>query len=201
MYRNIERIKSKNQSEACEELKRLKTKIMGDKKAAKDSEKYPTTLLLYITGHCNDAGNLILPDGSILKKKFLSEFINNINPKNLIVLANGHYSEKLVKNLSQAQKNNFFTSSKFFGVFSHAGNMCAVSHRDISDENSIFVRFMLDILKKDEAEVSSSSSGVREGYLTAAGLATEISKRTEEKFSKCLKPIDRYGSCIPIAYI
>jgi hypothetical protein len=213
LYRHIERIKSKSQSEACNELKRLKTKIMAigdkkdsekypDKKAVKASEKYPPTLLLYITGHCNDAGNLILPDGSSLKKKDLSEFINNINPKNLIVLANGYYSEKLVKNLSQVQKNNLFTSSPrtFFGVFSHAGNMCAMSRSDISDENSIFVRFILDILKKDEAEVSSSSNEVSEGYLTAAGLVAEINKRMV-LFSKCLKPIDRCGGSIPIAYI
>ncbi len=201
MYRNFERVKSKSQKEACAELKRIKGKFMGDKKRAKDDEKYPVTLLLYITGHCNDAGSLILQDHSILKKKILSEFINGINPKNLIVLANGHYSEKLVKNLSQAQRNNFFTSSKFFGVFSHAGNMCGISHTEISDENSILVRFLLDILKKSQADISSSSNGVSKRYLTTAGLATEISKLTQKKFNKCLKPVDRYGSNIPIAYI
>ena len=174
---------------------------MADEKA-KDCEKYPRTLLLCITGHCSDAGSLILPDGSILKKKILDEFIRGINVKNLIVLANGYYSEKLVKSLSKAQKNGFSASKKFFGVFSHAGNLCGIQHKDISEENSIFVRFILDIFEKDRCEAGSSTlSSVGKGYLTAAGLTAEISKRMEEKFSKRLIPIDRDGGRIPIAYI
>ena len=173
---------------------------MGDKKKAKDGEKYPITLLLYITGHCNEAGSLILPDRTILKKKTLCEFIHGIGPKHLIVLANGHYSEKLVKNLLP-KKNNFLTSNKFFGVFSNAGDMCGVSHKEISDENSIFVAFILDILKKDQADVPSASNEAHSGYLTAERLATEISNRMKEKFNKCLKPISRSGSSIPIAYV
>ena len=191
MYRNLERVKSKSKREACEELKRIKLKFMGDKKKDKDGQKYPIMLLLYITGHCNNAGNLILPDGSILKKKDLCEFISGINPKNLIVLANGHYSEKLVNNLAP-QRNNI--SKKFFGIFSNAGDMCRVSHEKISDENSIFVSFILDILKNDQADVSTS------GYLTTEKFAVKISERMKD-LNRCLKPVDRCGSSIPVTYI
>lgn len=199
-FSNFKRVKSKSQDQATNELKRITTKIMDSRKKTPEClQKHPTTLLLYITGHCNDAGSLILSDGSVLKKKTLVGFIKDINPKNLIVLANGHYSEKLVKNLSQARKSYYFTNShKFFGVFSHAGNMCEMTHKDISDENSIVVKFILDILRNDQV---APGSNVNTRYLTASGLADEISRRTHEKFNKRLKPIDHCGGHIPIAYI
>ena len=204
-YRNPERIQPKSLGEVRDELKKIKVKFLRGETKAKNGEKYPRTLLLHINGHCNDAGSLKLPDGSTLKKKILSDFIREINPKHLIVLANGHYSEKLVKNLSQGlQKALAFASLRtdvnvqFFGVFSHAGNMCGITHRNISDENSIFVKFILDIFKKPEPE--NSSNGGDRRYLTAAQLAYEISERME-KICKRLKPVAPYGGSVPIAYI
>lgn len=184
-----------------DELKRIEGNVMQGEPKAKFGEKYPRTLLLHINGHCNDSGSLKLPDGSTLNKKFLSEFIRGINPKHLIVLANGHYSEKLVKNLSQVAQKTFVTSKKFFGVFSHAGSMCGITHRDISDENSIFVKFILDIFKKPEPENSSSSNSAGKRYLTAAQLADEVSERMQETCNKRLKPIGHYGGGVPVAYI
>ena len=177
---------------------------MHGERKTKHGEKYPKTLLLHINGHCSsDAGNLKLPDGSILKKKILSEFITDINPKHLIVLVNGHYSEKLVKYLSQTvlqPKAHFTSDYKFFGLFSNAGSMCGIADGSISDENSILVKFILDIFKKAGPEDSSSSNIVGQRYLTAAKLANEISKRIAT-CNKQLTPIDRYGGTVPIAYI
>ena len=207
LHRNVERLSWEN--EPLEELGRIKTKILMDMKK-KENENYPATLLLHVTGHCNESGSLILQHGDkpndkkILKKKILCDFIRDINPKNLVVLANGHYSEKLVKSLSGSQKGNFFTnSSKFFGVFSHAGNLCGMSHEDISVDNSIFVSFILDIFKKDSVFSTSLNDESIQGkkYLTASELTAEISKRMQTKFNRCLKPLDKDGHDIPIVYI
>ncbi|XP_028403664.1 uncharacterized protein LOC114526299 [Dendronephthya gigantea] len=204
---NMRRLNMKSQSEAFEELGRIKKKILEDKKK-KENEKYPTTLLLHLTGHCNESGSLILQNGDkpndkkIFKKKILCEFIRDVNPKNLVVFANGHYSEKLVKSLSESQKCNFFTNnSKFFGVFSHAGNLCGMSHEDISVDNSIFVSFILDILKKDAVSSGSNGAIKDKRHLTASEFTAEISERMKTRFNRCLKPIDKDGRDIPIAYI
>lgn len=171
-----------------------------EQKKTKSIERFPTTLILFIAGHCNDAGNLILPDRSILKKKHLYNFIRDMNAKNVIVIANGHYSEKLVKHLSQV-RSNFFDPNSFFGVFSHAGSLCSMSLKHISDKNSTAVKFILDIFKKQKPFTKTFDSA-REQHITIGALINLVNKRLGEECGKCLKPIERNGGRdIPVAYL
>ena len=195
-FRNFDKIKSRTESDACKELENVKAKIIEGEKVKK--ERYPSTLILFIVGHCNEAGNLVLPDKSILKKKTMYNFIRDVNMKSVIVLCNGYYSEKLVKHLS---KSNFvFSPNAFFGVYSHSGNLCKISHKNVCNKHSVTVRYILDILKKDEVSFNQCPSNSRT-HLTIRDLIQLVSKRMSDECGRCLKPIERNGAGrIPLAY-